>query len=153
MNPMHIHLAASHVPLVALTLGLAAIQGGVWKSRLNLTRAGLWLVIAAALASLAVAVTGFASKEFAIFALGAPASLVEFHQKRALATVALLLATALSAVYALRFGPARGAPSRLAAGIAAASAVGIGMLIGTSWHGGGIRHPEIQPYWKELRLP
>jgi hypothetical protein len=148
MNPIHLHLIAGHTPVIALVSGFLLIQAGTWNSSRPVTRAGLWLVALAGVAAGLVYISGEAAEGISI-RLGAPEAMVERHEFWAGWALGAMAAAAAAALAALR----RDAGPRLTAVVSALTLLCLFMVTVVSWHGGRIRHPEIQADWKDYRSP
>ena len=63
MNPVDIHLALNHVPVIGVPIALVLLGWGLWRRSPDLTRAGLALLVATALVAVPVYLTGEPAEE------------------------------------------------------------------------------------------
>lgn len=151
MNPMHVHLALNHFPVIAVIIGFVLLEAGVWRKSGALQKASLALLAAAAVSAVPVFLSGDAAEPLAE-ATGALESLIEAHEEAAELALWLVGVTGALAAWALWRARREETPSRRLTAAAALSALlCAGALARAAWLGGLIRHPEIQPDWKAYR--
>lgn len=145
MNPAHVHLALNHLPVILVPLAAVLIACGAWRKRIELTGAGLILLVAATLAAGAVYLTGEPAEEVVESMPNVMHAAIEEHEEAALPAALTVGLGGLLAVFALvtsrrREGAPRWAvPATILVALAASA-----MLARTANLGGQIRHPEAQ---------
>lgn len=152
MSPLHIHLAVNHVPLIGLAFSFLLLEWGVYSESLEMRRAALAGLLLSVLGGMAAYLSGLAGEELAEKMLGVPEALIERHEEAggwALAGLATLGLVSGWGLWRLRWtGLAPRGLWPAAAGLALAC---LALLGRASWLGGQVRHPELQPDWKQYR--
>ena len=150
MNPIHVHLALNHLPIVGVPVGFILLQWGARSGSRELKRAGLAALVLSALAAFAVFFSGEGAEKAAGRLAELPSALVELHEEWAEATLWAVSLLGAMAGWGLWRGRRQGdPPPRLVQAAAFLAAVCSLMLARTAWLGGQIRHPEIQPDWRD----
>jgi uncharacterized membrane protein len=143
MNPVDIHLALNHVPVLLVPVGLALLAWGWWRGSSDLFRAGLVLVVLSALASVPVYYSGGFAEEIVEEVPGVSHRAVHAHEEAAEWAFILLLASgavALLAVFLDRGARRRRWPAAL---VLVAGLLTVAATWRTARLGGLVRHPEI----------
>ncbi len=144
MNPVHLHLALNHVAVVGIPIALLLALRGFFRDGKIFLPLSYKLVVALALITLVVYLTGEPTEEAVEHLTGISEKLIEPHEDAA--TVALVL-TLLSGCLAL-VGLVFSAKEKLAPTIHKALTVCLllasGSLAFTALQGGKIHHEEIR---------
>lgn len=143
MNAAYAHLVLNHLPPI---LGIAAIIvivcGALWRSD-AVRRAGVVLVVAAAVAAVPTFYSGENAEEIVKKLDGVNAAAIEPHEESAEAALTLLIIAATAALAALIvFRRPREIPSWAVVSLVALLLITTGVTIRTALLGGKIHHPE-----------
>lgn len=144
MDPVHFHLALNHFPLAAGLTGFLLAGLGWLRKNAEFQKAGLGILLAAALILGPVYLSGERSEERVEHLPGVSEALIERHEDAAKPVLAgfLLLGAACGVVLmGFRQPPAL---TRCTAGILALSAVVLALSFRAAALGGEIRHTEIR---------
>lgn len=144
MNPTHIHLLITHLPIIGSALGAFVLMHGIWrKSNATLIAAYNILIISAIGAGIAYA-TGESAEETVEHLQGISKNVIEEHAESAIISLALLIGAggiSVVGIFVTWKGFSLIRPVALIALFA--SLVGFGLIIRTGFLGGQIRHTEI----------
>lgn len=144
MNSAQIHLALNHMPLLLSLLGGILLIIGMIKKNASFKSLSLYLLIAAALFTAPVYLTGEGTEEMVEHLTGVNESAIEKHEDMAKITMIIISITGVISLIGLllhknlRF-------SKLILGIALVlSFASFGTMAQTAHLGGLIRHSELQ---------
>lgn len=144
MNASQIHLALNHVPLFfSITGGLILLYGMLRKNQ-SIKVLSLYFLIAAALFTIPVYLTGEGAEELVEEIPGVSGGLIERHEEMAKIGLVIIIATGLAALAALLMKRKAAFLKYGFATCAVFSIISFGVLAQTSHLGGQIRHSEIQ---------
>ncbi|MBI3541877.1 MAG: hypothetical protein HY075_01195 [Deltaproteobacteria bacterium] len=142
INPAQIHLALNHVPVVLAGASLLFLAWGVLRKSETTLRAGLVLVVLAAVSGVPTFLSGDPAGDL-IEKLGAPKDAIHEHEEAAEAAfIALLVAGALGAGCLLLLKRAHAKARLLAIACLVVAAVACGLLARAAHLGGLVRHGE-----------
>lgn len=143
MTFVHIHLMASHIPVIGMLLLLPLLLFALLKRSDELAKAGLWGLVLLGIAAAAVYLTGEPTEEGVESLAGIAKPMIDQHEEAALIATILLCIAGVLALYALY----RSRKMPLSRGVvvtALLTAFGIsGVFAYTANLGGKIRHSEI----------
>ncbi len=145
MNPIHIHLAFNHLPIIIPGIALLLLMGGwVWKSAL-LRRTALGLYLIAAITAAAASATGDEAEHIAEKIQGIEEQYVEEHEEAAETFTNFSIGLAVLASLGIW---ASWKEKKWADGVqfvlVAATIFNLYLAQQTGTTGGEIRHPEIR---------
>ncbi len=145
MNPVHLHLLLNHAPVVGIPIAGVLLAWGIAQADRRLQRTAFALLVALALLTLPVFLTGEPAEETVEHLPGVAETMIGRHEDLATFAAAATAALGLIAVAALalsRKGRAVPRPAALAGlvGVIASAA----FLTPTAYLGGQIRHTEIR---------
>jgi hypothetical protein len=144
MSILHLHLLLNHVPVLGALLAILVLAAALVRRRGEWTRAGLWLVAALAMVTLAVYLTGESAEEAVEHLPGVREVAIERHEEAALVATLAFGAAGVLALAALFARRAR----TIGRGLTAAALAGMIAVGGTiAWAanlGGLVRHTELQ---------
>lgn len=150
MNPLHVHLVLNHFPVLGVFFGLALLLAASLRKSDELARAGLAAFALSAAAAVPVFFSGEGAEDLVRPLLGLPEALVERHEEAAELSLWLVGPLgAISLALLWRFRAAERLPSRALAACFAVGLAAAAALTRAAAFGGQLRHPEVQPDWKE----
>jgi hypothetical protein len=144
MNPVHLHLMLTHVPLFGSGIALLLLFVAIWRRSDELKRVSFGLLVLTALLTVPLYFTGEAAEDAVEHLPGVVESTIDPHEDAAKIAFASMLVTgavALSSFALFRRG--RLVPNWFVALVLALTLVTVGMMAWTSNLGGQIRHTEI----------
>ena len=144
MDPVHLHLLSSHVPVIGTVFGILLLAMAVLRRNDEWLKAGLVVFVVSAIAGGVVFLTGEPAEEAVEHLAGFSESLVEEHEEAAtLSAIALGVfgAAALAELVVMR---KRRLPRWLGPAMLALSLVPAALMGWTANLGGQIRHSEIR---------
>jgi hypothetical protein len=143
MDPVHVHLALSRLPLYGTLIGAGLLVAALWRHSRELCAAALVILGVSAAATVPVFFTGESTEERVESLAGISESVIDRHEQVALTTLLATLAlggtAAVTLLFVRRVGPTRW----LVAGPLLLSLIVLGLMVYTSFLGGRIRHTEI----------
>jgi uncharacterized membrane protein len=146
MNGAHLHLVLNHFPVMGLIFCLAMLMAGILRKSEELTRTGMVFLIAVAVISIPVYLTGEPAEEIVEHMPGVSEQALESHEEAGLMALITLEVIGAFALLGLLINrrpmplPRWLAPTLLVLAIALTGWVGW-----TSYIGGQITHPEARP--------
>ncbi|HVD60868.1 MAG TPA: hypothetical protein VNC11_08350 [Gemmatimonadaceae bacterium] len=153
MSFVHLHLMASHIPVIGVLLLLPLLLVALIRRSDELAKLGLWGIALIAVAGAAVYLTGEPTEEGIQSLVGFSKPMIEQHEEVALIATILFCIAGILAVFALY----RSRKSSLPRGVVIAaliSMVGIsGAFAYTASLGGKIRHSEITRSSQTIEQP
>ncbi|MBI4376876.1 MAG: hypothetical protein HY549_10560 [Elusimicrobia bacterium] len=152
MNPLHIHLIANHIPVLAAPLAACLLAYAAWKGCEELNRLALLALALNGAITLGVFLSGLGAEELSAELVGSAEALIEPHERWAQASLAGAISLGLIAAWLLKaFRRPTPLPPRALLMVFLA-AIGLGLALArTAYLGGRIHHHEIQPDWKHFR--
>jgi uncharacterized membrane protein len=146
MNGAHLHLVLNHFPVIGLIFCLAMLMAGILRKSEELTRTGIVILIAVAVISIPVYLTGEPAEEIVEHLPGVSEPALESHEtagKLSLITLEVIGALALLGLLFNR--RPRSLPRWLAPTLLVLVIALTGWVGWTSYIGGQITHPEARP--------
>jgi hypothetical protein len=144
VDPVHLHLALNHVPVVGLGFALVTLAlAFFWKNE-PLGRLGLAFLVLIALATVVVRFTGSGAEDAVEKLPGVTERVIERHEDAANLALILVGVLGLAAAAGLAGWRGRSAPRWFHAGVLALVVIGGGVMAYASNLGGQIRHTEIR---------
>lgn len=144
MNAAQIHLALNHAPLFLSVIGAVLLAWGMIRKNESITTIALYMLVAAAIFTAPVFLTGEGTEELVEKFPGVNESAIEKHEELAKTALIVIIATGIAALAGLivKKGTAAAKWTSTAAVILAmASFI---LMAQTAHQGGLIRHAEIQ---------
>lgn len=144
MNAVHLHLALTHLPVVATLVALILLAVALWRRADGLLRTGAAVALGAALATAPVYLSGEPAEEQVEELPGVSERLIEHHEDAAgiaAAAVAVLGLAAAASLFAFRRTPI---PRPAGTALLALALVATALFGRTANLGGQIRHSEIR---------
>lgn len=140
----HLHLMLNHLPVIGAPLLLILLGIGLLRRSSELITVSLALVVALALATVLVYITGEPAEELVEHAPWFQHALVERHEDHAAIALAASLASGVAAVAGLVFRRRAGAEPWLARATWVILLIATLLFGWTGWSGGQIRHDELR---------
>jgi hypothetical protein len=145
MNPAHLHLLLTHLPVVGAVFAVLLLAVGLLTRSAAVRRVALAAVVVVALLGLPTYFTGEGAEDAVEGLPGVSEALVERHEDAAGRSLVVLEAAGVLALLGLAVtARARRVPTWVVAGTLLVTAVGAGLLGWTANLGGEIRHTEIR---------
>lgn len=143
MDAHHLHLAMTHVPLMALLFALPILLFGLFLRQRAVQTVGLLLAVVAGIGASIVYLTGEAAEHTVEGLAGVSEVVLERHEDFAAVflTTSLIVAAFAGATLLLRLRSSRNWPAWSTAG-AILLCLGIGLV--TANTGGAVRRPELR---------
>jgi hypothetical protein len=144
MDPVHVHLALNHVPVIGIGFGLLLLIAAIVRGNEESQRFALGAFILVALLTLVVYFTGEPTEEAVEHLPGVSESMIDHHKQ--VATISLagtLIVGAASLVGLLGFARTR-LPRWFVGVVLVLALTGQGLMVWTGNTGGQIRHSEIR---------
>jgi uncharacterized membrane protein len=146
MNAAHLHLVLNHFPVIGLIFCLAMLLAGILRKSEELTRTGMVTLVAIAVITIPVYLSGEAAEGIVERLPGISDQMVQRHMDAgllALITMEVIGALALLALVINR--RPRSLPRWLAPSLLVLAIALEGWVAWTSYLGGQIAHPEARP--------
>lgn len=145
MNAAHLHLALNHLPVLGALFGALLLAIALTRRSDELARAGLGVLVVAALLSIAVLRSGDAAEDQVEDIPGVSESMIEEHEEAAeAAAVGLGLAGVVSLAGLVLFRRAPRLPRGWTVAALVLAVVASGLMGRAANLGGRIRHSEIR---------
>lgn len=143
MNAAHLHLVLNHFPVMGLIFCLALLVAGMLRESPELVRTGLVFLVAVAVISIPVYLTGEPAEEIVEQLAGVSEAALEAHEDAALVSLIALEVIGALALFGLIAERRRQPPPRWLAPTLLALVIAVTGWVGwTSYLGGQIAHPE-----------
>ena len=141
MNPTHIHLLVTHLPIFGSILGALVLAYGIWAKSDSTKMAAYFIFVVAALGGTVAYLTGEPAEESVEHITGVSKDNIEEHEESAIFTLVSLIATAVVSIAGMFLIQRKSASERTVA-IAAfiISLASFSMAVRTGYLGGYIRH-------------
>lgn len=143
MNAAQIHLALNHAPLFLAATGGLLLAYGIVRKNESFRSLSLYMLVAAALFTIPVFLTGEGTEELVENLPGVNESVIEEHEELAKISLYIIIATGVMALASLLMKKAAAAKWTMIATIILSLASFI-LMAQTAHQGGLIRHSEIQ---------
>lgn len=143
MNSAQIHLALNHVPLFLSILGAAILLLGMIKKNESFKNLSLYLLVAAAIFTAPVFLTGEGTEELVERLPGVNEAGIEEHEEMAKISLIVIIITGAIALAALLLKKNAMVARVLLIAVIILSLVSFGTMAQTAHLGGLIRHSEI----------
>jgi hypothetical protein len=144
MNPAHLHLILTHIPVIGIPLGLCFLAYGFLRGSKGAMRGALFMLVAIAAIAIPTFLTGEPAEEIVEHLPGVAEPIIEQHEDAAVVSLVLTIVTGALAFGALWLGRNERF-LRIAMlgtmGAAVAASISLGY---TANLGGVIRHSEIR---------
>ncbi|HRO86358.1 MAG TPA: hypothetical protein PK110_16175 [Niabella sp.] len=146
MNPTHVHLLITHLPIFGSILGGFVLAYGLWTKSDQTKMAAYILLIVSAVGAGIGYLTGEAAEETVENIAGISKDSVEQHEEFALIALVSLIVTGIASVVGLYLTSRKSPSARVFAKfVLLISLVSFGLAARTGYLGGQIRHTEIKP--------
>lgn len=144
MNPTHIHLLITHLPIFGSFLGALVLAQGIWTKSNSAKIAAYYVLIISSVGAGIAYLTGEAAEETVENIAGIAETMVEEHEEFALFALISLIILGVAALAGVILTTKR---STLSSGVAklilVISLISFGLVARTGYLGGQIRHTEI----------
>ena len=143
MNPAHLHLALTHVPVIGIVLGLLLLAFATYTQKMEVVRVSLGVFVLTGLVALLVYFTGEAAEEIIESTRTVSEALIESHEEAGF--IAMLCAAGLGilALVGLLVSK-KDVPRWVPVVMLVAALLTSGVMAWTANLGGQISHPEIR---------
>jgi uncharacterized membrane protein len=145
MNGTHLHLILNHAPLFGAYFALGLIILGLIFRNSNLDRGGLVLLVASALLTIPVHLTGEPAESGVRGLPGVTREVIHEHEESALPTLLVFELAGAAALFGLvRYRTSPMLPRGFTLAVLGLTVVTTVMIARTAYLGGQIRHTEIR---------
>ncbi len=144
MNAAQIHLALNHAPLFLSIIGGGLLILGMIKKNESYKSLSLYLLVAAALLTAPVFLTGEGTEELVEHLPGVNESAIEKHEDMAKISLIIIIITGAVALLGIVIKKSTGLAKLVFTGAIFLSLASFGTMAQTAHLGGLIRHSEIQ---------
>lgn len=145
MNTVHLHLVLNHVPTIGTAIGIGLFLLSRARRNDDLARASLMMLVAIALVSIPVFLSGVAAREVIESRPGVPGDLIPAHLDAALLALILIGITGVVSWIGLwKYRQTARLPRLMQAVVLVVSAVTLVAMAGAANIGGRIGHEEIR---------
>lgn len=144
MNPSQVHLALNHAPLFFSITGGIILLYGMMKKNEYINRLSFFFLVAAALLTIPVFLTGEGTEEMVENLPGVSENLIEEHEEMAKIALGIILATGAGALFSLFFRRNPAISRFCLWACLLLSLASFGAMAQTAHLGGMIRHTEIR---------
>ena len=144
MNPTHIHLLITHLPIFGSILGALVLTHGLW-TKSNATKIAAYnLFIISAIGAVIAYLSGGASEETVENITGIAKNMIDQHEDFAVFALVSLIILGIFSIGGLFLTLKKSAQTKnLAIVILLISIISFGLVARTGYLGGQIRHTEI----------
>lgn len=144
MNPAHVHLWISHLPIFGSFLGSLVLIHGIWSKNLQTKIAAYNLFILSGIGAAIAYKVGEEAEEIVEHIQGVMQGAIETHEEFAAIALTSTLILAVSAVVGLIASSLKSVHARkISFGILILALISFGLSARTGYLGGKIRHTEI----------
>ncbi len=144
MNAAQIHLALNHAPLLMSIIGGGILILGMIRKNESYKSLSLYLLVAAAVLTIPVYLTGEGTEELVEHLPGVNESAIESHEDMAKISLIIIIITGVIALLGIILRKNTGLAKIVFAGALLLSLASFGTMAQTAHLGGLIRHSEIQ---------
>ncbi len=146
MNPTHLHLVLTHIPVLGTVFALALFVFAIWRGSEEMKKAALGVFVIVALFAVPAYLTGEPSEHTVEALPGVSKAGIDRHEDAALtAFVAMSILGVAALAGLILFRRSMMIPGWYALLIGAASLIVSGLMAWTANLGGQVRHTEIAP--------
>jgi uncharacterized membrane protein len=146
MNAAHAHLVLNHFPAIGLLIGLVILVVAQLRQNRDLGRAGMVTLVAIAVITIPVYLTGEPAEEIVEDMPGVSEEIVEEHEEAALIGIVLTEIVGLIALAGLvAYRPPRTQPNWFLPALLLLCLIAVAWVGWTSSLGGQISHQEARP--------
>jgi uncharacterized membrane protein len=154
MNPAEIHLITNHIALFAVAAALLLGAAGHYRKSDELTKAGLFALVLAALTVLPPYFSGEGAEELVEHLPGVVESAIHPHEEAAEAALIVLLLLGAGSAAVLGYACKTGVWAKKAATALLVLALpALGLMSYVAYLGGQIRHTELRPGGTPVEVP
>ncbi|HVZ39117.1 MAG TPA: hypothetical protein VHI13_07560 [Candidatus Kapabacteria bacterium] len=151
-NSAHVHLLTNHVPVMAALIGLLLLLVALLRRSAEMTRAGMIVMVLAALAAVPAYLTGDPAEHIVNNLPGVQRSDIHEHEESAQYALVAVELTGLLALFGLaRYWSAAVLPRGFVAALLFLALLTSAIMARTAYLGGMVRHTEIRPAAPEQR--
>ena len=144
MNPTHIHLLITHLPIFGSILGALVLTYGLWTKSNTTKIAAYYLFIISAIGAVIAYLSGGASEETVENITGIAKNMIDQHEDFAVFALVSLIILGIFSIGGLFLTLKKSAQTKnLAIVILLISIISFGLVARTGYLGGQIRHTEI----------
>jgi uncharacterized membrane protein len=153
MNPIEVHLALNHVPVLATLFALGLIVFGLAARREGLLRVGLVFLVLSAVATVLVSLSGEEAEEIVEERVDAPETFIHEHEEAAEPAVWGAYALGVLALFGLVGFRARALPGWFTGLVLIGTLAAGALLLRAANLGGQIEHQELRGDTPALEAP
>jgi uncharacterized membrane protein len=143
MNAAQIHLALNHAPLFLSITGGGMLILGLFKKNESFKTISLYMLVAAAISTAPVFLTGESTEELVEHLPGVNEAAIEQHEEMAKLSLIVIIITGIMALAGLFFKRNAAMARIILTGALLLSLISFGLMAQTAHLGGLIRHSEI----------
>ena len=146
MNPTHIHLVVTHIPVLGTIFALVLFLFALWRKNEAMKKAALGAFVIVALFAVPAYFTGEPSEHRAESLPGVSETVMDRHEDAGLiafVAISVLGAVALGGLFLFRQG--KSVPAWYGLIVVAAAFIVSGLMVWVANLGGQVRHTEIRP--------
>lgn len=144
MNPTHLHLLITHLPIFGTILGAVVLIHGIFAKSHNTQMAAYELLVISAIGAAIAYFTGEAAEESVEHLQGISEAMIEEHEDAAKFAFVLMIISGTSSIVAFILTYRRSPLSRTIANVVLLfSLLSFGIIARTGYLGGKIRHSEV----------
>lgn len=143
MNPTHIHLLVTHLPIFASILGGLVLAHGIWTKSNPTKTAAYYIFILAAIGAGISYITGEPAEETVENITGISKNMVEEHEDFALYALVSFILLGVASLVGLFLNYRKSTINSFPSLVLFISLISFGLVGWTGYLGGQIRHTEI----------
>lgn len=152
MNPTHIHLMITHLPIFAAAIGLLVLIFGIWQQSISTKIASYGIFIIGAIGAGIAYLTGEEAEETVEHLAGVAKSTIHTHEDAAMYALICMIFLGVAAIIGLyTIWRKMSAENKIANVIILLAIFSLTVLTRVAYLGGQIRHSEINPNNIELQ--
>lgn len=144
MNPAHIHLLITHLPIFGSVLGGFVLAHGIWSKSNQTKIAAYHVLVISAVGAIIAFLTGEGAEEAVEDIQGVAKNMIEQHEELAVSALVGLIVGGVLSIIGLYVTIKKSSLARTIALITlVATLISFGLIARTGYLGGQIRHTEI----------
>ena len=143
MNPVHLHLILTHVPVLGTLFAVALLAISLARNRDELKKVALWSFVVLAALSIPLFLTGEPAEEAVENLSGVSKAAIEAHEDAAKVAFGVILSLGAIALGGLALFRRRPMPRWFTLSVLALALATSGLLAWTANLGGKVRHTEV----------
>lgn len=144
MNPAHIHLLITHLPIFGSILGGFVLAHGIWSKSDQTKIAAYYVLVISAVGAIIAFLTGEGAEEAVEDIQGVAKNMIEQHEELAGSALVGLIVGGVLSIIGLYVTIKKSSLARTIALITlVATLISFGLIARTGYLGGQIRHTEI----------